>query len=141
MRASCLPVLALMLSVAASGAWAQSTETKSIEAATGQGARVATLGTLHKDCRPGPAPDVKIVTAPKNGSVAMVTGRAKSKAEGRCPGVETDVIRVVYKSKDGFTGPDAFVFERRIANGQTRRTSVKVTVGAAKKDDNSSDDF
>jgi hypothetical protein len=55
--------------------------------------------------------------------------------------VETDVIRVMYKSKDGFTGQDGFEFERRLANGQTKRTAVKVTVGATKKDQDGSDEF
>jgi hypothetical protein len=141
MRISILPVLALMLPLAATAARAQAPESKTVEAATAQASRVATLGTIHKDCRPGPTHEVKVVTPPKNGTVAMLTGKAKSKASGRCPGVETDVIRVMYKSKDGFTGQDGFEFERRLANGQTKRTAVKVTVGAAKKDQDGSDEF
>jgi hypothetical protein len=146
MRLVCLAFCLSLASIAAAQAQATDTKsvdvaTKSIDAATGQASRVATLGTIHKDCRPGPTPEVKVITPPKNGTVAMLTGKAKSKASGRCPGVETDVIRVMYKSKDGFTGQDAFEFERRLANGQTKRTAVKVTVGAAKKDQDEPDEF
>ena len=130
---------ALALALAAAPAAAQTQLFRSDTAQTGKPARLYVLSDLKKDCKTGSPGEIKVVTTPKNGTLAVRKAKLKTPASYRCPNVETQVQAVFYQSNPKFTGSDEVVIEVKTADGDVQRTTIKITVsdkpaGSEKKD-------
>lgn len=95
----------------ASGALAQETFFRNQDAAAGKTVRLGLYGNVAKDCKVGPAPEVKVVTPPKNGNLAVRSGKTKTDKVPNCPSLEAQVNGVFYEGKRGYAGPDEVVYE------------------------------
>lgn len=131
------PIVALVAgSLVAGPALAQTTVTRSETAATGKSVRLVIAPNLKKDCSAGPLPEIKVTTAPKNGSLITKAGKIKTPGSYRCPNKEADVQAVFYQSKPSFTGSDEVTVEIKNADGAVQTQNIRITVDAAgKKDD------
>jgi hypothetical protein len=134
-----LGILTLTAALAAGPALAQTGVHRSATVEKGKTIRLAVITALKKDCSVGEIGGVRIVNAPKNGQVAVRSGKAKTPANFRCPNVETPVQGLFYQSKPNFSGTDEVAYETRTADGQTENYTVKITVtdkpgGTGKKD-------
>lgn len=130
---------ALALALAAAPAAAQTQLFRNDTAQTGKPARLYVLPALKKDCQAGSPSDIKVLTAPKNGTLAVRKSKLKTPASYRCPNVETQVQAVFYLSNPKFTGSDEVVIEVKTPDGDLQRTTIKITVsdkpaGSEKKD-------
>lgn len=131
----------ILVSVAAVGlalglpAHAQSTVTRSETAAPGKPVRLVISPNLKKDCSTGPLPEMRIVTAPKNGTLVTKGGKIKTPASFRCPNKEAMAQAVFYTSKPDFSGTDEVLVEVKTADGTIEKQDIRITVDAAKKDD------
>jgi hypothetical protein len=113
------------------------------ETAPGRSLSLGVYGNLQKDCKAGPPPEVKVVTPPKNGSLAVRNVTLKDRVK-RCPGLEVPVQAVLYQSNGSYKGPDEVAYEVKTPDGKVRAITVRITVtdkpaapaaGAAKKDE------
>jgi hypothetical protein len=141
-----LAVLTMTAAIAAGPAFAQSTTNlyRSVSVEKGKSVRLAIVTALKKDCSLGEVGGVRIINAPKNGQLAVRSGKLKTPASFRCPNVETPVQGLFYQSKASFAGPDEVSYETRTPEGATETYTVKITVtdkpagaggaGGAKKD-------
>src|SRR5215213_449465 len=73
-----LAVTAVIELCAAGGVWAQDSTYRSVRAMSGQSVRLSVHFTLKQHCSAQPAPDIRVVTPPSNGtlSVRVATARA-----------------------------------------------------------------
>ncbi|NNM71924.1 4-aminobutyrate aminotransferase [Enterovirga aerilata] len=136
-------VLTMAAAVAAGPALAQTTTNlyRSVSVEKGKTVRLAVVTALKKDCTVGEVGGVRVITAPKNGQLAVRSGKLKTPASFRCPNVETPVQGLFYQSRPNFSGPDEVSYETRTPEGGTETYTVKITVtdkpggaGAGKKD-------
>ena len=142
MRSSILG-LAAVLMLAPVAAQAQTGAYRSATVAPGKTTRIGMVSALKKDCGVGPLTDVKIVTAPKHGTLNVKAGKVKTPAAFRCPNVETPVQGVFYQPNKGYMGSDEVKYEIKGLDGNTRQVTVQITVSdkpaAPAKDDGGSD--
>lgn len=134
-------VLSVALALAASApAAAQTGIHRSATVEKGKTLRIAVVTALKKDCTVGDVGSVRIVSPPKNGQLAVRSGKGKTPASFRCPNVETPLQGLFYQSKPNFAGSDEVVYETRTPDGATETFNVKITVtdkpgsGGGKKD-------
>lgn len=120
-------LLAGSLCIAAGPASAQTTRTATI--APGKAARIAVETALKKDCSLGQIGGIRVINAPKNGSIVVRSGKLKTPASFRCPNVETPVQALFYEPKKNFTGADEISYETTTPEGDRQTFVVKINVG------------
>ena len=138
-RAVAAVAVILCLGVAQGAALAQTNVTRTANAVTGKTIRLNVVTALKKDCTLGSVGEIRIVTTPKNGSLVVKGGKAKTPATFRCPNVETPFQAVFYQSNPKFTGRDEVRYEVKTPDGQSQTVTVTITVaekgGAPEKSD------
>ena len=130
-----LAASALALALASGPALAQEKLFRTVKATPGQQARLGILGTVKRDCTAGAAPEVNVVTPPKQGTLAVRDGKAKAGTIKRCPNLEAAIRGVFYQANAGTTGTDEAVYEIKRADGSTQTVTVRIEIGAAKGSD------
>ena len=128
-----LAVTAMIELCAAGGVWAQDSTYRSVRAMSGQSVRLSAHFTLKQDCSAQPAPEIRVVTPPSNGTLSVRVATARAPQAGQCRNIETPARVVFYQSHQGYTGPDQVVVELKKANGSTETQSVAITVEPAKR--------
>ena len=63
---------------------------------------VLLVGNVSLDCKVGPKPDVKVVSAPKQGTLAIRSGKTKAGSLARCPSLEVPAEGVFYQARPNF---------------------------------------
>lgn len=113
----------------AGSALAQEQVFRSVDAVAAKQVRLAMVGNITKECTPGPTPEVKVVTPPKNGTLALRTGKTKAGALARCPKLEAPAQALFYQANPKFNGSDEVVYEVKRADGRNQSVTVKINVG------------
>ena len=113
------------------GASAASAQTyRSAAAQSGKSLRLAVVTPFKKDCSLGELGGVKVVAAPKHGTLSLKRGKLKTPASFRCPNVEAVMEGVFYQSSDKYTGADEVTYETKAADGTITKFTVQITVSA-----------
>lgn len=120
-------------------AMAATTTFRSQTVAPGKPARIAVITALKRDCSTGPVGSVKVVTAPKNGSLVVRTGKLKTPPSFRCPNVETPAEALFYQPNASYSGPDEISYETRTPDGVVQSFTVRITVGGKPAESKPSD--
>jgi hypothetical protein len=126
----CALAAALGLALAAGSALAQEKVVRSVDAVSGKSTRLTVHGNVTKDCKLGPAPEVRITTPPKHGALAVRQGKNKAGLLKRCLSLEVPVQGVFYQANAGYTGADEVAYTVVRAGQATQSITVKITVGA-----------
>ncbi len=109
---------AVVLALAAGPVLAQEQLFRTIKAAVGKQARLGIIANVTKECAIGPTLEVKVVTAPKQGTLAIRSGKTKAGSLKRCPTLEVPIQGVFYQANGSATGTDEVVYEiKRAASG------------------------
>lgn len=117
---------------------------RTADAAPGKTLRLGLYGSVKKDCSVGPLPEVKVLTPPKHGSLAVRSGRVKASRVRNCSNLEAPVQGVFYQPARGYTGPDEIRYEVKSAEGGVQAHTVKINVteqGHAKPQTNEADEL
>jgi hypothetical protein len=131
-RAPLLAVSTLILAAATPVA-AQDKTYRSADAVAGKTLRLGIYANVSKECVAGPLPEIRVVTSPKHGALAVKSGSVKPGTLARCPKLEVPVQGVFYESNAKFTGTDEVAYEVKHTDGKTQSLSVKINVSAAAK--------
>lgn len=130
-----LSALALGAFVAASPSLAQTTVTRSETTTSGKVVRLLIAPNLKLDCTNGPLPEIKVTSAPKNGSLITKAGKLKTPPRFRCPNKDAAAQAVFYQSRADFTGADSVTLEIKTPDGTLQSHDIRITVEAGKKED------
>ncbi len=131
----------LAVAVLVNPALAQEQLFRTVKAEAGKQVRLGLIANVTKECTIGPSLDVKVVTPPKNGTLAIRNGKTKAGSLKRCPTLEVPVRGVFYQANANATGTDEVVYEIKRANGSTQTITAKIEIGqgSAKPDDDNTD--
>ena len=117
----------------AAPALAQEKIFRSVDAAPGKQVRLALVGNVSKECSPGPKPDVKVLTAPKHGTLAIRSGKTKPGSLARCPNLAVPAEGIFYTANANFSGTDEVVYGVTRSDGRNELVTVKITIAGAAK--------
>jgi hypothetical protein len=106
---------------------------RSVDAVSGKAVRLGIYANVSKECTLGPPPEIKVVAPPKQGSLAVKSGKLKAGTLARCPKLEVPAQAIFYESNARFAGSDEVGYEVKQADGRVQSQSVKITVGAQAK--------
>jgi hypothetical protein len=120
----------MVVLVSAGPALGQNKIFRTADAVTGKTVRLGVYANVSKDCTAGPLPQIKVVTHPKRGALAVKSGKVKPGALARCPQLEVPVQGVFYQSNPKFTGADEVAYEVTHPDGRVQSLSVKINVSA-----------
>jgi hypothetical protein len=125
---------AFVVTLAAGGpVLAQDKVYRSADAVSGKRVRLGAYENVSKECAPGPLPEIKVLTPPKNGSLTVSHGKTKAGALPRCPKLEVPAQGVFYQANPRYTGVDEVAYEVKRSDRPTQSVTVKITVGAQAK--------
>lgn len=124
-----LKIFALALSVLAAGAGfasAQTARTATIQ--PGKPARIAVVTALKNDCSVGAIGSIRVITAPRSGSIVVRGGELTTPASFRCPNKKTPVQALFYEPNRNFQGTDEISYETKNTDGVTETVTLKINV-------------
>jgi len=131
---------ALALAVIPDLALSQEQLFRTVKAAAGKPTRLGVIGNVTKECTPGPMPEIKVVTAPKKGTLAIRSGKSKAGSLKRCPNLEVPIRGVFYEANASANGADEVVYEVKRANGSTQTITARIEIGTGSSPATSADD-
>lgn len=102
---------------------------RSVNVAEGARVRLGIHGDVSKECTSKPAPDIKVATSPKNGTLSISTGTMKAGAMPRCPQLAIPARAVFYQANGRYRGPDEVVYSFQRSDGNTASVTIKISVG------------
>ena len=135
-----LAAAALAASLASGPALAQEKLFRTVKVTPGQQMPLGQVGLIKRDCSVGPLPDIRIVTPPKQGTLAIRERKIKAGEIKRCPKLETTVRGVLFQANAGTSGTDEVVYEVKRADGSIQSMTVRIEIGARPAADGASQD-
>ncbi len=113
---------------------------RTVKAAAGKQARLGVIANVTKECTIGPTLEVKVVTPPKQGTLAIRSGKTKPGSLKRCPALEVPMRGVFYEANASASGTDEVVYEVKRANGSTQTITARIEIGTGPSPATSADD-
>jgi hypothetical protein len=110
---------------------AQSTNYTSVEATSDNPVQLSYHASAHKNCTPAPLPTVRVIEAPKSGTLTVRGAVLKTDKVAGCPGLKTPAQVVFYLARPGYAGPDHVKYEVTSENGEIGAYDVTIGVKAA----------
>jgi len=96
--------LAAMMVTAALAQPAPSSNYTSFEATSAKPVQIGYYAEAHKDCTPAPLPTIRVIEAPKSGTLTVRVGELKTNQVAGCPGLKTPARVVFYQARGGALG-------------------------------------
>jgi hypothetical protein len=75
---------------------APSSNYTSFEATSAKPVQIGYHAEAHKDCTPAPLPTIRVIEAPKSGTLTVRVGELKTNQVAGCPGLKTPARVVFY---------------------------------------------
>ena len=126
MKRASLPVFVMVCLV--NSTTAQDSTHRSATVASGQQVRINAHFNLNKDCSPGAAPDLRVITSPKNGTLSIRSGNARAPRFRDCQNIDVPARLVFYESNRGYSGEDHVAYELKKADGMIEIQNITILV-------------
>lgn len=95
--------------------------------------QIGVHATANKDCTPSPLPTVRVIEAPKSGTLSVKSATLTTNKIAGCPNLKTPARVVFYQSRSGYAGRDHVIYEVTSSNGQVEIYDVTVEVKVGPK--------
>lgn len=82
----------------------------------------------RKDCTAAPAPTIRVVEAPKSGTLTIRSGELTTSAVAGCPRLRTPAQVVFYQARAGTIGTDHIVYAVVSSDGKIDGYDVTITI-------------
>jgi hypothetical protein len=106
---------------------------RTVNVAQGARVRLGIHGNVSSTCEVGALPEIKVVTPPKNGSLAVSSGKTKAGALARCATLEVPAQAVFYQPNPRYSGSDEVAYQVTRADRPTQTITIRIMVGGAAK--------
>ena len=123
--------LAAMMVTAALAQPAPSSNYTSFEATSAKPVQIGYYAEAHKDCTPAPLPTIRVIEAPKSGTLTVRVGELKTNQVAGCPGLKTPARVVFYQARGGALGTDHLVYVVTNATGEVASYDVTINIKEA----------
>ena len=118
-------------SLMATATLAQDANYTSVEATSDKPVQLGYHASAHKNCTPAPLPTIRVIEAPKSGTLTVRSAVLTTDKVAGCPGLKTPAQVVFYLARAGYAGPDHVKYEVTSENGEVATNDVTITVKAA----------
>lgn len=119
-------------SLVATAALGQDANYSSVEATSEKPVQLGYHASANKkNCTPAPLPNIRVIEAPKSGTLTLRKAVLTTDRVAGCPGLKTPVQVVFYLARAGYAGPDQVKYEVTSENGAVATYDVAITVKAA----------
>ena len=118
--------LAALVSTAALAQPAPTSNYTSFEATSAKPVQLGFYASANKNCTPAPLPTIRVIEAPKSGTLTVRRGELKTDQIAGCPGLKTPAQVVFYQARAGAVGADHLVYE--VTNPTGERGTYDVTI-------------
>ena len=130
------PLRTLVFSCATAGltataSFAQDANYSSVNATSDKPVQLSYHASAHKNCTPAQQPTIRVIEAPKSGTLTVRTGVITTDKVAGCPGLKAPAQVVFYLAHAGYVGPDHVKYEVTSENGEVATYDVTITVKAA----------
>jgi len=98
-------------SLTAAAALAQDANYTSVEATSGKLLQLSYHASAHKNCTAAPLPTIRVIEAPKYGTLTVRGAVLKTDKIAGCPGLKTPAQVVFYMAHAGYAGSDHVKYE------------------------------
>jgi hypothetical protein len=109
---------------------AQDANYTSVEATSGKLLQLSYHASAHKNCTPAPLPTIRVIEAPKSGTLTVRGAVLKTNKVAGCPGLKTPAQVVFYLAHAAYVGPDHVKYEVTSENGEVATNDVTIVVKA-----------
>lgn len=123
-----LLALALLIPAEAFSQSAPTANFMSFEATSAKPVQIAYYATARKDCAAAPAPTIRVVEAPKSGTLTIRGGELTTSSVAGCPKLRTPAQVVFYQARAGIIGNDHFVYAVVGLDGKIDGYDVTITI-------------
>ncbi|MGD1213208.1 MAG: hypothetical protein ABR973_17995, partial [Candidatus Acidiferrales bacterium] len=106
----------------------------SFEATSAKPVQIGYYAEAHKDCTPAPLPTIRVIEAPKSGTLTVRVGELKTNQVAGCPGLKTPARVVFYQARGGALGTDHLVYAVTNATGEVASYDVTINIKEAPKE-------
>jgi hypothetical protein len=127
-RPAALLALAFLGPTAAFSQSAPTANYTSFEATWAKPVQIGYYATARKDCAAAPAPTIRVIEAPKSGTLTIRGGDLTTSAVAGCPRLKTQAQVVFYQARTGITGNDHFVYAVVGLDGKIDGYDVTITI-------------
>ena len=103
--------LAALISTVALAQPAPTSNYTSFEATPAKPVQLGYYASAHKNCTPAPLPTIRVIAAPKSGTLTVRRGALTTNAVPGCPGLKISAQVVFYQARAGSIGADQLVYE------------------------------
>jgi hypothetical protein len=118
-------------SLTATASLAQDANYTSVNATSDKSVELGYHASAHKNCTPGALPTIRVIEAPKSGTLTVRRGVLTTEKVAGCPGLKTPAQVVFYLAHAGYAGPDRVKYEVTSENGEVATYEITINVKAA----------
>ncbi len=123
-------LLFAIATLTATAALAQDANYMSVTATSEKPVQLGYHASAHKNCTPAALPTIRVIEAPKSGTLTVRRGVLTTETVTGCPGLKTPAQVVFYLAHAGYAGPDHVKYEVTAENGEVATYDVAITVKA-----------
>jgi hypothetical protein len=117
-------------SLTATATLAQDANFMSVDATSDKTVQLSYHASAHKDCTPAQLPTIRVIQAPKSGTLTVRRGELTTTKVAGCPGLKTPAQVVFYLARAGYAGPDHVKYEITTENGEVATYDVTIAIKA-----------
>ena len=127
----CAPLVAAVISTVALAQPAPTSNYTSFEAIPAKPVQLGYYASAHKNCTPAPLPTIRIIEAPKSGTLTVGRGALTTNTIPGCPGLKIQAEIAFYQARVGATGSDHLVYQVTTSSGEVGTYDVTITIKEA----------
>jgi hypothetical protein len=125
---ACVSAGGIVLSMAAAAQTAPATHYTSFEAVRGAPLQVGYYASAHKDCTPAPRPTIRVVEAPKAGTLTVRESELTASRVAGCPPLKLPAQVLSYQARAGAAESDRFAYDVVSAGGEVATYQVTIDI-------------
>jgi hypothetical protein len=126
-------LVGIVISPAALAQPAPTSNYTSFEATPGKPVQLGYYASTHKDCTPAPLPTIRVIEAPKFGTLTVRRGVLTTSNIQGCPRLKISAQVAFYQARTGATGSDHLVYEVTNPTGEVGTYDVTINIKEAPK--------
>lgn len=116
------------ISLAALAQSAPSISYSSFDASSAKPVQIGDYAVARKDCTAAPPPTIRVIEAPKSGTLTVRRGVLTTSSVAGCPRMKTPVQVLFYQARVGATGADHLAYEVTNASGKVDAYDVTINI-------------
>ena len=131
--ATIAPIMSALAGIAlssgtATAQYAPSSSYTSFGVTPGTAVQLGYYATVNSNCTPAHAPTIRVIEAPKFGTLTIRPGELTTDKIAGCPSLRAPARIVFYEARSGDADTDLLIYEVTSANGQVETFQITIPI-------------